>query len=952
MIALLVSVPLAISTGLVNSPPPLDSHRYVGGHYSPKAVQIGGAGSSSTICCDRSDWVGVQRAATDLQSDIERVTSLKPSLSLDTRTPAGDVLVIGTVGRSRLIDRLVESGKLDVSAIRGKWEAHLTQTLENPFPGTKRAVVVAGSDKRGTIYGTYEMSEQAGVSPWYWWCDVPIKHQDRLYVTHGRFIQKSPAVKYRGIFINDEAPSLSNWVYQNFGEYKHEFYAHVFELLLRLKANYLWPAMWNNCFSEDDPLNPKLADDYGIVMGTSHVEPMMRADKEWNRLGYNAGSWNFEKSATQLENFWRAGLERNKRYENIVTIAMRGKIDTPMSESANIALHEKIVATQRNLIANTVDKDVSNVPQLWALYKEVQEYYEKGMRVPDDVTLLWCDDNWGNIRHLPAKSELGRPGGAGVYYHFDYVGDPRNYKWVNTNPLPRIWEQMNIAYDRGARQIWIVNVGDLKPKEFPIEFFLKLGRDPKAWGASRIGAYTENWAAKQFGTEHSTEIGQMLAEYGKLNGRRKPELLDANTYSLVSYNEADRIVTEYNALAERADALYRKLPVEAKDAFFEIVLYNVKACANLNALYVAAAKNQLYAAQGRAAAAYYADEVKRMFDLDATLTLEYHAVHGGKWNHMMDQTHIGYTSWQQPGQNSIPKTTTPLLGEAGKLGVSLENSTYVLPDTSAPNSLAPISRFDNSSRWLDVFNRGKGDLSYLIEASDPWLHLSSHSGPLTEDVRVSLNVDWSRVPSATVEASLTVIGSDGSKVSVRVPIEPRTLPHLPAGTFIESAGSVSMNADHFTRGHAPTEGEWMLLPDLGREASSVTFWPASSLEYPIYTWSSGEAKLHCFLSPTQNLQDGPGLRFAISLDGETPQVVNMHEGYDTAAWRVSVADNIRQVVSTLHIPRAGLHTVKFWAIDPCVVLQKLVLDFGGVRQSYLGPPESFKSSASEKVGRR
>ena len=303
---------------------------------------------------------------------------------------------------------------------------------------------------------------RSGVSPWYWWADVPPRRHSTLYVKAGRRLLGPPAVKYRGIFLNDEAPCLTGWVNEKFGGYNHQFYTNVFELLLRLKANYLWPAMWDNCFNEDDPLNPKLADEYGIVMGTSHVEPMMRADKEWNRQGHTAAEWNYQKNPETLRRFWTEGLERNKSYENIITVAMRGKVDTPMSESANIALLERIVADQRKIIEQVMRTNATAVPQLWALYKEVQEYYEKGMRVPDDVTLLWCDDNWGNLRRLPTAEERHRAGGAGIYYHFDYVGGPRNYKWLNTVPIAKVWEQMNLAYRYGADRIWIVNVGDLK----------------------------------------------------------------------------------------------------------------------------------------------------------------------------------------------------------------------------------------------------------------------------------------------------------------------------------------------------------------------------------------------------------------------------------------------------------------------------------------------------------
>ncbi len=405
--------------------------------------------SAANIYVDPNDFPGVPRAAGDLQADIARVTGASAPIVTDPAKLAGRAIIIGTLGHSRVVDRLVRDGKIDASPIAGKWESTIVAVVQNPLPGVADALVIAGSDKRGTIFGIYDLSQQIGVSPWYWWGDIPVRHRDAVYAGPGVFVQGPPAVKYRGIFLNDEDPDLTGWVNEKFGGYNHQFYEKIFELLLRLRANYLWPAMWNSSFNEDDPLNPKLADEYGIVMGTSHVEPMMRADKEWSRAGYSARAWNYATNPGQLRQFWDEGLVRNDHLESIITLGMRGKIDTPMASNgtmaANIALLEKIVADQRQIIARRINPDVTKVPQLWCLYKEVQEYYEAGMRVPDDITLLWSDDNWGNIRRLPTPAERNRTGGAGVYYHFDYVGDPRNYKWIDTNPIPKIWEQMNLA---------------------------------------------------------------------------------------------------------------------------------------------------------------------------------------------------------------------------------------------------------------------------------------------------------------------------------------------------------------------------------------------------------------------------------------------------------------------------------------------------------------------------
>ncbi len=368
------------------------------------------AKTPADIYVDPDDFLGVHYAVTNLRADIRRVTDCDAAIVHKASALQNPTIIIGTLGKSRIIDRLIQDGKIDPRQIAGKWESFFLQVVPDPLPGVESALVIVGSDKRGTIYGIYDLSEQMGVSPWYWWADVPIVHQDEVYVKPGKYVQGPPAVKYRGIFLNDEAPSLTRWAKEKYGGYDHRFYERIFELLLRMKANYLWPAMWDNAFNEDDPLNPKLADEYGIVMGTSHHEPMLRAQKEWKRHG--TGPWNYATNAEELRAFWDEGIERNKDFESLITIGMRGDGDMPMVEggdmAANVTLLEKIVADQRKIIADRINPDLSKVPQLWALYKEVQEYYEKGMRVPDDVTLLWCDDNWGNVRRLPTEAERKR----------------------------------------------------------------------------------------------------------------------------------------------------------------------------------------------------------------------------------------------------------------------------------------------------------------------------------------------------------------------------------------------------------------------------------------------------------------------------------------------------------------------------------------------------------------
>jgi len=574
-------------------------------------------GASAPLVLSSEDYSGIARIAEHLQADMGRVTGVEPEILIDDKPESGIVVLIGTIGKHPDIDQLVENNKIDVSDITRKWETFLIQVVNEPFPGMDQALVIAGSDKRGTIFGMFDLSSQIGVSPFYWWADVPVQKKSTVYVLPGRYSDGEPAIQYRGIFINDEAPALAGWVFENFDGFNHVFYEHVFELILRMKGNFLWPAMWGRAFYDDDPLNPKLADEYGIVIVTSHHEPMMRAHDEWRR--YGSGAWNYEKNEDTLNLFWKESIERTGSYESLVTVGMRGDGDEPMTQGTAIALLERIVRNQREILEEVIGKPAPEIPQVWALYKEVQEYYDQGMRVPEDITLLLCDDNWGNIRKLPQLSELERPGGYGVYYHFDYVGGPRNYKWLNTSQIERVWEQMHLAYRYGVQKMWIVNVGDIKPMELPMQFFLDYAWDPEKWPAKRLPEYYRVWAEQQFGNEHVEDIADILAGYTKFNSRRKPELLSPETYSQTNYLEAERIVTEYNQLVTKAEKIYDALPPEYHDAFYQLVLFPVKACANLNELYVTTGKNRLYAKQKRSLTNKLAEKAKKLYGNDCSL---------------------------------------------------------------------------------------------------------------------------------------------------------------------------------------------------------------------------------------------------------------------------------------------------------------------------------------------
>ncbi len=786
-------------------------------------------GNPLPLYVDQKDDKGVLRAVESLQQDFEKVTGKRA----DSHSDAPKSIWIGTVGQSASIDRLLEKGLLERKEIEGKREKFMITVINNPAAGVESALVIAGSDKRGTIYGIYELSKQMGVSPWHYWADVPVERTNNLYIKPGVYTEGEPAVQYRGIFLNDEYPALTRWANHTFGGYNSQFYEKVFELLLRLKGNFLWPAMWGNAFYDDDPQNGVLADEMGIVMSTSHHEPMARAQQEWKRHG-NGGEWDYSKNKKGLQEFWRGGMERTKDWETVVTIAMRGDGDEPMSDEQNVSLLEEIVKDQRQIIKEVTGKKVANTPQVWALYKEVQDYYDEGMRVPDDVTLLFCDDNWGNVRKLPELNSKPRKGGYGMYYHFDYVGGPRNTKWLNVSQVSRVWEQMNLTFEHGVDKIWVVNVGDLKPMEYPISFFLDMAWDPTRFTPANLLAHTEAWCKQQFGEKYANEAARLIDMYTKYNHRVTPELLNHKTYSLENYNEFETVANEYRELLVDAMRLYQQLPNTYRNAFDQLVLFPINGMSNLYDMYYAKAKNDFYAARNDIQANYWADKVKEGFERDSLLTLHFNTLSNGKWKHMMDQVRIGYTSWNNPPHSIMPKVT------------------YV--DSTSAKS--------------------------------------------------------------------------GSKI------------------FVEEDGYVSIEAMNFSAVNNSSQVKFTEIPNLGKTFSALTTLPVNArldeqvyVEYKVDVKSTGNARLTVLTSPTLNYNANKGLRYAVSINGGEEQTVNINGHYkgELGKWQ---ANRIIENVTEHHFDKEGEYTIRIRPLEHGIVIQKILLDFGGLKPSYLGPPQS------------
>ena len=960
--------------------------QYVLHESAPGAFRLAAGGTAASILVSGEDWQGVVRAASDLGQDIGRVTGTAAQV-VKADTPRQGSIIVGTIGKSPLIDGLVKAGKLDVDGVKGQWESFVIETVDG-------SLVVAGSDKRGTIYGIYDISEKIGVSPWYWWADVVPRKSASLYVKNGRYVQPSPKVKYRGIFINDEWPSFGGWATAKFGGLNAKMHARLFELLLRLKANYLWPAMWDTAFNEDDPDNPHLADMYGIIMGTSHHEPMMRAHKEYTRRRDEVGEWNYATNKARLDKFFADGLRRNKAYDNIITIGMRGDGDVAMSDGGdrqNMRVLADVVNGQREIIRNVYGCDPSEVPQLWAIFTEVQRYYDKGFTVPDDVLLLFCDNNWGYLRRTGPRKELDRKGGMGLYYHIDMNGGPWNDRWVTTTTVPKLREQLHLAYRTGIDDLWIVNVGDLKPKEMPIDFIMRYAWNPDLVKPGDEQAYLAEWAAQCFGDSLADDVADIVARYTKYNLWRKPEVQVPGIFSVANHREADRVDSLWLSLEEKAEAVRRQVPGESLDAYYQLVYYPAVASSGVARLYNAVTRNRAFARQGRPQAAAWQQLAESLFERDRRLTAYYNdTLAGGKWKNMMQDKHIGYTKWSMPDDNILPrmKAVTPV--EGAQMGVVAEGNEHA----DNYNSALALPVFDSmldQNYYIDVFNRGTAGFQFEAKASEPWVKLSETKASIDgadSERRILVSIDWSKAKTGCNEATVTLKGG-GKTVDVAVKAVKGDAPKAKGKFFGNLSGAeFSVPAHMFSRNLTGEGQSWMLLPGLGRgegcmgasdvckQTSDKQTSNQPTLEYQVLLPDTNTVTLCIGILPVQDVQPERGLRLAVQLDGQKPVVLDARQGFvDTFAEytkenlalspnlkplpeveknilltgygqerRNEVFDNMRWLTARLPVAGGGLHTLKIMMVDPEVVLERIIVNPDNAHPSYFGAPETCNNN--------
>ncbi len=968
------------------------------------------------IYVSTEDHKQVTRVVQDLQKDVERVTTKVPEI----RNVAGDLselaIIVGSVDQSPVIQKLMETGKLDeAKELQGKWESYLLKIVDEPLEGVKQALVIAGSDKRGTVYGVYDLSEQIGVSPWYYWGDIAPQVKDKIVLTQALKVEGEPSVKYRGIFINDEQ-NLVQWATDNGPDKSDDFrnlgpetYAKVYELLLRLKANYLWPGMHSETrlgqgvydgshYNATDyfnkyPENRELADEYGIVVGTSHCEPMMRnGTAEWGEFlqkegyltdvdfksvvgknkidnwmyDYNKNNpnkppiprYDYSESDEQrafIDKYWNESVEAYKDYEVSYTLGMRGIHDTGFRTAAlsgsdtqgKLRVLQSVIDSQVKMME---DNEVSDEAiSIFIPYKEVLPLYEAGLRLPDDTIIVWAEDNHGHIRRFPTAEENQRAGGSGVYYHLSYEGT-HSYQWMNSTPPALIVSEMSKAYDSGIQKLWVLNVGDIKPSEIGAELFLEMAWDIDRWNEENLMDPEEGFlnqvAKKWFPDADSRVVGEMLREYYHLNYSRKPEhtnkgdaVFDPEHYG----DESMQRLADYQDLAAKAMAVMEALAAKddyQADAFYEIVAYPIFGAYINNLKFYHNQKNALCLQQGRTAAAnLHATMVDWAAEQERKAAEYYNTgAFDGKWDKMMQLNNFLRTS------TITPMVTAPEqkdVAYVSALGVAAEGTDNVLD----------FSAYLRNTRYLDVFNQGGKPFGYTVEADQSWIRISEPSGTIYDEQRLFVDIDWDALPDGDQSGVITVTGEGTGTRTVRVRVSNPAMKRESISGYAEADGYVAIEAEHFTENHGDGEVGFTVFDGLARSGGAVTAGPMGSqrytdlanapyLTYQVYFQSAGTFPTTIYRVPSL---DGVGQRLALGIDDGEPVVVAGENKDETSTWKVSVVNGIEKKTTNMTIPSAGYHTVKLYMIDPGVSVDRIVINTGGELRSNQGPRESYHS---------
>lgn len=929
---------------------------------------------------DAQDFEVVKKAADLFSNDVRLVTGQAIQVGAIENKLASNSIIVGTLGHNELIDKLVAKHKLDVKSLENRWESYLIEVVRNPLPGVGKALVVVGSDRRGTAYGLFTISEAIGVSPWYWWADAPVAKRQELNLKVDKVVSKEPTVKYRGIFINDEDWGLLRWAKRTFekerGNIGPKTYAKVCELLLRLKANYLCPAMHeaSTAFNKI-PENKLVADSFAIVMGSVHCEPLLFNNaSEWDKK--TMGEWDYVNNKETLNKVLKQRVTENSPYENVYTLALRGLHDKAMGGSNDmkerVKMLGKALMDQRQLLVDVIRKPANEIPQAFTPYKEVLDVYNAGLDLPEDVTIIWPDDNYGYMKRLSSPREQKRSGRAGVYYHVSYLGKPHDYLWMGTTPPALMYEELRKAYDTTADRIWLLNVGDIKSCEFSMDLFLAMAYDIDSFNYDNISLYQARWLSDMFGKEYYYDFVDITNTFYHQSFSRKPEFMgwgyqwttnrhgkERNTdtdFSFANYREAELRLAAYDRIGTKVEHILKELPEEQKAGFYQLLYYPVKGCELLNKMVLNGQKNRWYALQQRAAANVLKDRVKVYSDSLQTITEGYNSLLGGKWNHIMT-TRQGFAA----SYFELPKMETVVLSDVSSLGIWAEGED-VLKGMSSFHMLPMYNTYFRQSHFFDIFNKGTNSINWNIKVSEDWIQINQEKGNTATEDRIWVSVDWTKVPVGDRISGIIEVTADGvQKENVYVSVFNPSSPSLAEmdTLFVEHNGCVSINAVDYHRKVENDDIKIITIPNLGFENASVQLGnpiapmqrTGSSIvprvEYDFYTFEQGSVDVYTYVLPTFTLsadKDYAGheatnieTRYGVCID-DGPVMNPSTSSFEYAQiWYESALKNCRINKTTLHINKPGKHTVKVLCGDAGTVLQKVVLDFGGMKRSYLGP---------------
>ena len=925
--------------------------------------------TQAVVYYDKDDELVVEKVVKLFSEDVKRVTGRPLQIKADEVVADEYVVLVGTLGKNQLIDELVSKARIDVASIRGGWEQYLIDWVENPFPNVKKALVVAGSDRRGTAYGLFSLSESIGVSPWYWWADVPVQAKKSLHLSVTRFSSLEPSVKYRGIFINDEDWGLKPWAAHNYepevGDIGPKTYAKICELLLRLKANYLCPAM-HSCTKAFNyyPDNKLVADSFAIVMGSVHCEPLLFNNaSEWDRK--TMGEWNYVTNREGINKVLRQRIRENGKFENVYTLAMRGIHDAVMAGNLPLEKQARVLENafedQRNILSEEIKKPIEQIPQVFTPYKEVLETYDHGLTLPEEVSIIWSDDDFGYMKRLSNSAERQRKGRSGVYYHVSYWGPPKHYLWIASTAPALMYEELEKAYRSTADYLWVVNVGDIKPAEYPITLFMDMAYDIDRFSYDNINKHSVDFLCQIFGEKYRADFTDIMQTHFHLAFVRKPEYMERSTdteFSLSNYREIDKRLSDYERIASKTEKILKELDEEYVPAFFQLVYYNVKGAALVNGMTLAGQKNRWYASQQRATADLMRVKSQNCADSLELITNQYNTLLGGKWRGMMSLIHGGARSFGRAKLDSVYLENQPKLGIAteSEADSKTQGNIYALPCFS--------KFFPTESYYVDVYNKGQGKLKWQANVSAPWIQIDKTAGKTVYEERVMVSVDWDKAPQGDLSGYIEFTAPDCESQKVYVSVfNPADLDRdTLKGLYVENNGYISIDATEFHRKREIGDIKFDIVEGLGFDNKVVRLGdPFAStpyldalvltsnyvapvrgdkfpvLEYDFYTFQAGMIDVYTYMMPIFPLDNEHGSRYGVMVDNSPVYLPEAGAAYYSTPWIQSVLRNCRVNKTTHFIDKPGKHTVKIYCAHPGMMLQKIVIDCGGLKKSYMGP---------------